>query len=551
MAGPADNHQKIGLILKPDESARNLIAIVTPDAKAASIDETWLRDQVVQQGYGSWRYLSDAADAVLAHYRAGRAFEARLAERIDGGFSIEIAPDGLEALLTITACEGGDPVTKAEIMAWLTEAGIGQGIDHEAIDNAVELGVVKDRVIARSMLPEHGQDGWLESLIPEVRERVPRVNETGHTDYRDLGEILVVRTGDILMQRHPPTQGINGHTLFGELIPAHPGKEVMYGSNLPGTCFSPENPDQLLAAINGQPIIIKGGIMVEPVFKVETVNTASGNIDFDGSVIVVGDVSSNMAVRATGDIQIGGIVEMASLEAGGSIVVKGGVIGSIGRKNAEEQRIKCGGCFNATYAQQAKISAEDSIFIDDVAMQCELSAVNHIRVGNRKRGHIIGGVVQATLSITAKVLGSRSRVKTVCETGFSPLMHRQLLQMSRERDKLETQLLEVSKLLEFASKNPGKLGPEVIDKAKATAALLSTQIETLHTEQDALTQKIALSQESKVIAESGIHEGVEVSIGSQRYKVVGDHGTCCIKLGIASVDMFALEESDLQNLSKK
>lgn len=541
VAEPEDNHQGAGLVLKPDESARTLIATVTPDPEAAPIDEAWLRERVIQQGYGSWRYLSEAVTAVLSHYNAGMAFETRLAECVDGGFSIEIAPDGLAALLTITPCEGGNPVGKAEIMAWLTEAGIGQGIDLEAIDDAVALGVAKDRVIARGVAPQHGSDGWLESLIPEVRERVPRVDETGHTDYRDLGEILVVHTGDRLMQRYPPTAGIAGQTLFGEAIPAHPGKEIMYAANLPGTCFSPENPDLLLAAITGQPVVIRGGIMVEPVFKLETVDTASGNIDFDGSIVIAGDVSANMTVRASGDIQVGGVVEMATLEAGGSIVVKGGVMGSIGRKNVEEQHVKCAGSFNAAYVQQARISAEDSIFIDDFAMQCELSAVNHVRVGNKKRGHIIGGVVQATLSITAKVLGSGNRVKTVCEIGASPLMHKQLLEMAHERDQQETQLLEVSKLLDFSSKHPGKLRPEMIDKAKATAALLAARIATLRAEQDVLTQKIALSQQATATAEREIHEGVEVFLGSRRYKVVGDHGPCSIKLGPGGLEMFAPE----------
>lgn len=538
-----DAEQGAGLSVRPDESGRNLLVTVAPHPNAAPIDEAWLRQYVIQQGYGTWRFLNDAVTPVLAHYNAGMAFETRLAECLDGGFSIEITPDGLEAVLTLTPAEGGQSVGKAEIMAWLTEAGIGQGIELSAIDAALASGSANHQVVAKGIAPQHGADGRLESLIPEVRERVPRINETGHTDYRDLGEIMVVHAGDRLMQRHPPTAGIAGQTLFGEVIPACPGKEIMYSASLPGTSFSADNPDLLLAAINGQPVVIRGGMMVEPVYKVETVGTASGNIDFDGSVVIVGDVGANMRVRATGDIQVGGVVEMATLEAGGSIVVKGGVMGSIGRKNVEEQYIKCGGCFNAAYVQQAKVSAEDSIFIDDMAMQCELSAVNHVRVGNTKRGHIIGGVVQATLSITAKVLGSGNRVKTLCEIGVSPLMHKQLLALTKERDKQETQLLEVSKLLDFASKNPGKLRPEMIEKAKTTAAALSAQIATLRTEQDALTQKIVLSQQSKVTAEQAIHEGVEVSIGSQRYKVAGDHGPCCVKLGNNGLEMLSIEEA--------
>ena len=242
----------------------------------------------------------------------------------------------------------------------------------------------------------------------------------------------------------------------------------------------------------------------------------------------IGDVVARMTVRASGDIQVGGVVETATLEAGGSIVVKGGVIGDLGRRTSEDHHISCGACFNAAYAQQARINAGDSIFIDDMAMQCELSAINHIRVGNRKRGHIIGGHVQATLSITAKVVGSPNRTRTHCEIGVNPLMHKKLLELSKKRDGEETQLLEISKLLDFAHKNPGKLRPEMIDKARATAAALSAEIAGMREEQEALTKQIELSQHSRVNVQQALYEGVEVRMGNLRYSPAEEHGACAV-----------------------
>jgi uncharacterized protein (DUF342 family) len=388
----------------------------------------------------------------------------------------------------------------------------------------------------------HGSDGRFESLLPEVRSRVPRVDESGHTDYRDMGEILVVHPGDKLMLRHPATTGRDGVTLRGEPIPPKPGKDMMYSANLAGTTFAPENPDLLLAAISGQPVVVKGGMIVEPLYKVDEVGTASGNIDFDGSVVVHGEVGAGMTVRATGDIEVGGVVESATLEAGGSIVIKGGAIGSLGRKSGAEHRIKCGGCFTAAFAQQAAIEAGDSIFIDDVAMQCELTAHNHIRVGNQKRGHIIGGKAQATLSITAKVIGSPNRVATRLEIGVNPSMHKQLLEMAKDRDGKENQLLEISKLLDFAHKNPGKVRPEMIEKARTTAGALGEAIAAMREEQDVLTKKIELSLQSRVIAEQAIYEGAEVLMGNQRHRVVGEQGACAIGLTEHGLARMPLED---------
>ena len=87
---------------------------------------------------------------------------------------------------------------------------------------------------------------------------------------------------------------------------------------------------------------------------------ASGNIQFDGSVVIQGDVAKGMSVKATGDIEVAGIVEMASLEAGGNITVKSGVIGALGKKDVAPQVIKCGQTFQAGYTQNVRIDAGDA-----------------------------------------------------------------------------------------------------------------------------------------------------------------------------------------------
>jgi uncharacterized protein (DUF342 family) len=249
-----------------------------------------------------------------------------------------------------------------------------------------------------------------------------------------------------------------------------------------------------------------------------------------------------MCVRCSGDIEVGGMVEAATLEAAGSIVVKGGVVGGLGRKEAAEHFIRCGGSFNAAYAQQAKIDAGDSIFIDDTVMQCELAAANHILVGNKRRGHIIGGKAQATLSITGKVLGSPNRVATRFEIGVDPAMHKLAQEKAKTRDGRETQLLEISKLLDFAAHHPERVRPEMVDKARATAAALSAEIAAIREEEETLEKRVELAQQSRVIAKEILYEGVEVLMGNHRYRVAGEHGACAVGLGKGGLSLLAADE---------
>lgn len=54
---------------------------------------------------------------------------------------------------------------------------------------------------------------------------------------------------------------------------------------------------------------------------------STGNIDFEGSVQVNGNVSSNFVIRAGGNVIISGVVEGAYIEAGGNIIIARGMNG--------------------------------------------------------------------------------------------------------------------------------------------------------------------------------------------------------------------------------
>ncbi len=532
-----------GLGFRFDPEAKALIVSVEPVLTSAPIDESWLRARLVELGYEKLRYLPAAAMVLLGKYNSGAPVAAlRLAECVDAALSVKISVDGLSALLDIVPAQGGAAVTTEDIFRELVAVGVVDGVELGPINQAIADGVAVGLVVAHGRPPVHGEDGRLEKLLSEARDRSPRMDESGRIDYRDLGDILVVHPGDQLMLRHPATDGMPGLSLLGQPIPARPGKDIMYGSNLTGVSVAPDNPNLLLAAMVGQPVQVAGGMLVEPVFSVADVSTVSGNVDFDGSVVIKGDVASGMTVRASGDIEIGGMVEAASLEAGGSIVVKGGVVGSLGRHEAHEHVIRCGASFSAAYVQQAKIEAGDSIFIDDTAMQSELVAVNHILVGNKRRGHIIGGRAQATLSIKGKVIGSPNRVATRFEIGVDPALHNHALEVAKNRDDRENQLLEISKLIEFAAHHPERVKPGMLERARASAHALGEEIAAMRAEEQALEKKIELSQQSRVIAEEAIYEGVEVYLGKQRYRVAGEHGSGAVAMGKGGLGLRAIDE---------
>ena len=519
------------LALRFDPESRVLLARLTAAANARPVDEFWLREQLAARGCAALRLLPEAAATLLARGNAGQdVAEMELAEAVDATLRLTVTADHLEARLDVRPAAGGSAVSRGMILAALVAEGIQSGGLAAAIDAVVAAGRASGELIALGQAPEDGRDGWLETLLPEARDRRPHEDASGHIDYHDLGDILIVHPGDLLMRRHPPTTGRDGLSVTGKALPARPGKDAKFAGKLPGTALGAGDGDLLVAAIVGQPVIVKDGMAVEPIYKVDRVGSASGHINFDGNVVIGGDVDAGMSVCATGDIEIGGVVDMATLEAGGNIVVKGGVIGTLAHASGGEQHIRCGGCFNATYAQQAAIEAGDSIFIDDMALQCELSAVNHITVGNKQRGHIIGGSARAMLSITAKVIGSQNQGNTRLEIGVNPQMRAQQQALLHQHDGKNKQIAELGKLLTFAGQHPDKLAPDIVSKARATALALAAEIAELDEASRDLEHKIELAQEARVIAEKALHEGSDIRFGQHHYHTTREHGPCTIGL---------------------
>ena len=64
-------------------------------------------------------------------------------------------------------------------------------------------------------------------------------------------------------------------------------------------------------------------LMVTPIYIIDgNVDNATGDIRFNGDVLVKGNVFANTTIRATGNITVEGHVEIATLHAGKNVILK-------------------------------------------------------------------------------------------------------------------------------------------------------------------------------------------------------------------------------------
>ncbi|MBZ0093602.1 MAG: FapA family protein, partial [Sulfuricellaceae bacterium] len=180
-------------------------------------------------------------------------------------------------------------------------------------------------------------------------------------------------------------------------------------------------------------------------------------------------------------------------------------------------RVRCGGSCSAHFIENASVETGGSILVDEFVMQSDLAAVNQILVGKpgSGKGRIIGGQVAATLLVQTAVIGSLAGVKTRIMVGMNPFLHEKLRNAAKHLEAEGGELAEVDKLLSFIAGHPGRLSPEVCDKARNTRQALVQKIQLALEEKSELSLQVELAAEAKVVVEKTVFNNVQIEIGGQ------------------------------------
>ncbi|MDN5325535.1 MAG: uncharacterized protein PWP41_230 [Moorella sp. (in: firmicutes)] len=284
--------------------------------------------------------------------RAGDTIEVQSRAEVEKGqWKLAVSSDGLAARLTLKPgyqrtwrlkdqfpaarlqLEGEEVVralpalTREDLLAELKRQQVVFGVDEEAVRQACAAAEAVEIVVARGQPPQPGEDGRVECLFSTaVADRV-EVGEEERVDYREMMVRTSVAIGELLAVKVPPRPGKPGKTVTGKVIsPPEPrdvelvagkGTEVIDGLR----CIAREE---------GRPQL-RGRVFIDiiPVLLHQgDVDLSSGNLKFKGGINITGNVTETMQVVASQDVEIGGDVTQATVNAGGSITVRRNCIGS-------------------------------------------------------------------------------------------------------------------------------------------------------------------------------------------------------------------------------
>ena len=476
-----------------------------------------------------------------------------IAQMRDAELNVEMDESGMEVSAHCTMQEGGEGISLENIVKQLKDIGVVKGIDKDAIrafhDRAKkeQPGVSFAEVIAKGSPTGEGTESSFEYLVIPLQDRVltPQKREDGTLDMHELGDIDSVEKGDLLMRRIPAQAGANGFTVRGESLVSIAPDNVSFDVG-DGTATSPDDANLLIATRKGIPLRSTNGISVSEMLVLKNVDLTTGNVEYDGSIMVSGNVKGGMLVKATKDVIINGFVESGLVEAGGNIVVQQGVIGreidedSDLDKNHFTSQLIAKNDISARYAQSAYMEAGRDVAVVSQLLHCHVIADHGVYVGDKgqKKSKLVGGIIKAGKEVSSGEIGSPSNAPMELDFSHRLLAITEELRATRKENVVKKELIEGLReaLEELKAQKPS---PELIRHCKKivnTISIVKEDLVSINLNEQSLNMTLnKLRDGIRVTVYGRLYPGVEFTVCEKSHSVIEERGNSVIRFNDANM----------------
>ena len=420
--------------------------------------------------------------------------------------------------------EGGSLLDKSDIISEMVKFGVKYGVVEATIEDFISKRNYEDTLIlAEATKQVEGSDAVITYHFNTDLTQKPKVNEDGSVDFHHLDVISSVSAGDLLAELTPAVQGKPGIDVCGNLLrPVKVKQKILrVGKNIKLS----EDGLKAFSEVNGHATVEGEQIFVSNMYEVPAnVDTSTGDIEYEGNVLVRGNVIAGFSIKAKGDIVVEGVVEGANLSAGGHIILKRGIQGM------DRGVLKANGNVISRFIESATVEAGGYVSADAI-MHSNVSAKGDITVDGKK-GFITGGTIRSGTIVSAKTIGSSMGTNTNIEVGIEPAIIAEYHSLGKEQESLkEEQEKNLQILMNLAKriKLGEKLAPDKLlqfKKANEAKDTMTKREEEIVERMKVLKETIDTYEGGCVKARSTIHPGVKLTISNAVYYVKSEVAYC-------------------------
>jgi uncharacterized protein (DUF342 family) len=513
-----------------------------------------ITEKLEEAGYPDLSLDPHVMSQLLASVQEKKECKIPLKSLVDATVSVEIASDKLQASLTLTAADGGQPLTFDMISYAIAEAGIEESlVDQAMVADCYQRQSVTNVGIAQARLPVNGKDAEYVPLVKSEIIAPPDVDDHGVADMGNTHQFLWVDVGTPLMRHVPATKGEAGIDVTGEEIKPVSGKDAGFAKKLTGVVISVEDPHMLVAEIKGHPVFVKNGVNVDPVLHVDNVDVHTGNIRFDGSLEVKGDVAVGMTIDVTGDVLIRGAVERASIKAGQNIRVGGGILGGEDIEGTDENnleyRIDAGADIEAKFVNLSTLKAKNNIVVKEYIINSFVKAGNRLVLGQPNgKGVLFGGKSEAVHRAVIKQVGNKTYMPTQLTVGQLSKIYTVYQQLKKELAARLNEIGQLESILEKVTQNNiavfGKMSVDKTTKIENTIVAIKEKVSRIQQQLQALEPEIELQKKATIKVTRAIYPNAVLTINdtTKRFSTQ-TRGNTWVQSGDELVEQKKKEES--------
>ena len=422
----------------------------------------------------------------------------------------------------------GKLMSKREVMAELEMEKVNYGVMEQAIDYFLtHRQYCANVAVAKGTPPKPAHDTVIEYFFDTKPLKKPKELEDGSVDFHALDLFSTVHAGDVLAKLTPHDPGLSGMNVYGKNVPTNKFKIKMLKQGKNVTLS--EDKTTLTSNADGNVTLSDGIVYVSDTYTVAAdVDASTGDISYDGNIMVNGNVRTGFTLKAQGDIQINGVVEGATIEAGGNVVIKRGVQGM------NKGHIHAGGDICAQFFESAKVKAGGDVKAGSI-LHSEVQCGNSVIVSGKK-GFIVGGEVLCDKYVEANSLGNKMETQTVIKVGVKPELYAEMKHLVPKVNEINEKYNEISSYLNVY-KEKLKLGQKLKPEQLKSVKEYSKKLDELEDDKESLNnrlleikEEIKLGRGGSVKVLSTSYRGAMLSIASLTYSVKEKDSHCHYKI---------------------
>jgi uncharacterized protein (DUF342 family) len=413
--------------------------------------------------------------------------------------------------------KGGGSYRFEDFVEELQEHGVVYGVDQETVRRMISEEIYeRETIIAKGSEPENGTFQSVKYHFNTKPGKPYLVMHYGRINLKELDFIQDRKAGDVLAELVAAVPARDGSTVTGEVLPAVTEgtiEELRPGVN---TELS-ETGDRIIAIEDGNACLKSGEVCIEPVVTVENVDYSTGNIAFDGSVVVKGNVADGFTVKADGTVQVEGFVGKVDI-AGRSVLLKNGV------NAAGEGRIRSEDDILARYIENTRIECGGNLIVEEAIMHSDIEVDGNVLLSGR-RAELLAGRSIIGGSLWCKKLGNLSEVKTFVRIGVEPeaialsnKLNEVMVQKREELNRADTGLKRLTKRI----KGRGLVSEDEAQELKRLnreVQKLVSDLRRLQTHLKKISDALKADSECLLVVEQIMYHGVSIVFGDIEYPV--------------------------------